>query len=45
MLTKVMFQYKDKRPHSDTKTPSYQALASAASTAKQSSRVFLSYHT
>ena len=43
MLTKVMFQYKDKRPHSNTKTTSYKVLASAASATKQSSRVELPY--
>ena len=43
MLTKVMFQYKDKRPHTNTKTTSYKVLASATSTTKQSSRVELPY--
>ena len=43
MLTKVMFQYKDKRPHSNTKTTFYKVLASAASTTKQSTRVELPY--
>ena len=34
MLTKVMFQYKDKRPHSNTKTTSYQKLTKKTKQAK-----------